>query len=379
MSSSSRALAGPPQPTGQRAHAERQGSLRVMPTSGLEPVRGKGRMAATDLLIGSLFSGMGGLDLGVQRTLGASVVWHVENDPHATQVLARHWPQAPNHGDITTVDWTTVDPVCVLTAGFPCQDLSVAGPRTGLAAGTRSGLWQHVTDAIRALRPCLVVIENVRGLLSTPAGTHTLRHLEPCTRCMGDPSDPPRMRALGVLLADLADLGYDTSWTCLRASAIGAPHRRERVFLTAWPGARHTAATPAQNSDGEPRHQRRLPAPQPPQGPRRCQRLTESEARQRQSHPCLYGGGAHCSTGWDGRGIALCPAAPSRGQFVGGRQLPGPRRGCRVPAAHSDLSDANGGAGTTPKRKGGRNLRTTVTRLPTGGAPTSRPSADGST
>ncbi|MCX5206924.1 DNA (cytosine-5-)-methyltransferase [Streptomyces sp. NBC_00237] len=262
--------------------------------------------------IGSLFSGVGGLDLGVQAALGGHLAWHAETNPRAVQVLARHWPHTPNHGDVTTLDWHTVSPVHILTAGIPCQDLSVAGPRTGLTPGTRSGLWTHVPYAIAALNPHLVVIENVRGLLSTRAGTHprptALRHLEPCPRCMGDPANPPGMRALGVLLADLADLGYDASWTCVRAADVGAPHRRDRVFLLAWPAP--------QNPDREPRHQRRLPAPHQTQGrrprphpgrrdrapaphpesQRRSERLTQPALPQRQPDPDLHSGPPPCRT-----------------------------------------------------------------------------------
>lgn len=107
----------------------------------------------TGLRIGSLCSGIGGLDLGVQAALGGDIAWHAETDPRAVQILARHRPKVPNHGDITTIDWTTTEPVCVLTAGFPCQDLSVAGPRTGLVPGTRSGLWHTVTRAIPHPQP----------------------------------------------------------------------------------------------------------------------------------------------------------------------------------------------------------------------------------
>ncbi|MEU5308828.1 DNA (cytosine-5-)-methyltransferase [Streptomyces sp. NPDC021562] len=269
-------------------------------------------MAATDPPIGSLFSGVGGLDLGVQAAVGGNIAWHAESDPRAAQVLARHWPHVLNLGDVRAIDWHETEPVCVLTAGFPCQDLSVAGPRTGLAVGTRSGLWRHVVDAIDALNPCLVVIENVRGLLSTRAGTHALRHVEPCPRCLGDPPDQPRMRALGVLLADLADLGYDANWTCVRASDVGAPHRRERAFVAAWP-ATSRRRTVAENSHGEPGHERRLPAPGQTQGGRPrpqpgrrggapaphsdsqrwCQGLAEPTPRRRQPHPCLHHGSSH--------------------------------------------------------------------------------------
>ncbi|MFE7276833.1 DNA cytosine methyltransferase [Streptomyces sp. NPDC057623] len=285
-------------------------------------------MATADLLIGSLCSGVGGLDLGVQAALGGRIAWHAETDPHAARVLARHWPHTPNLGDVRTTDWSQTRPVCVLTAGFPCQGLSVAGPRTGLTPGTRSGLWHHIADAIRVLSPCLVVIENVRGLLSTRAGTHALRHVEPCPRCLGDRPDQPRMRALGVLLADLADLGYDANWTCVRASDIGAPHRRDHAFLTAWPARRLSAEDP----DLEPGHQRRLSAPCQAQGrrprphpgrrgrtpaahpdsQRRCQGLTEPVPRRRQPHPCLHRGDARrsqcinqrCGGGQDGLAAA---------------------------------------------------------------------------
>ena len=189
--------------------------------------------------IGSLCSGYGGLDLGVQSVLGGTVAWHCQHDPddkhqYAAQILAHHWPEIPNHGDITTVDYSKVEPIDILTAGFPCQDVSFAGLRAGIAEGTRSGLWRHVARAIKELRPRLVVIENVRGLLSAKAD----RGLG-----SGDPDLDPAtgarrvLRALGAVLGDLADLGFDAEWQMLRASDIGAPHQRERVFLIAWPAA----------------------------------------------------------------------------------------------------------------------------------------------
>lgn len=99
---------------------------------------------------------------------GGRTAWHAETDPHAARALARRWPRVSNHGDVRAVDWRHhVEPVRVLTAGFSCQDHSVAGPRTGLAPGTRSGVWHHSVGAVDTLNPCPVVIENVRGLLST--------------------------------------------------------------------------------------------------------------------------------------------------------------------------------------------------------------------
>ncbi|WP_294181292.1 DNA cytosine methyltransferase [uncultured Schumannella sp.] len=121
------------------------------------------------LRVGSLFSGYGGLDLAVEHALGAETVWFSENNEHVARVFAHHWPDIPNLGDITSIDWRDVPPVDVLCGGFPCQDVSTAGKRTGLAPGTRSGLWSHMAEAIDALQPQLVVIENVRGLLSSPA------------------------------------------------------------------------------------------------------------------------------------------------------------------------------------------------------------------
>lgn len=119
---------------------------------------------------GSLFSGYAGLDMGVQAVLGGETAWFCEVEKAPTAILAHHWPDVPNLGDITTVDWSGVEPVDVLTGGFPCQDVSHAGKRRGLKPGTRSGLWAHMAYAIDKLRPALVVAENVRGLLSAEAG-----------------------------------------------------------------------------------------------------------------------------------------------------------------------------------------------------------------
>ncbi|MGW8764881.1 DNA cytosine methyltransferase [Streptomyces sp. NPDC055815] len=169
----------------------------------------------------------------MQAVLGGSVAWHCEIDPNAAAILARHWPDVPNLGDLSAVDFDQVEPVNVLTAGFPCQDVSLAGRRAGIAEGTRSGLWLHVARAIQALRPRLVVIENVRGLLSASAHSE----VEPCPWCVGDGSAEPPLRALGAVLGDLARLGYDAEWCCVRASEVGTAHRRERVFIAARPAA----------------------------------------------------------------------------------------------------------------------------------------------
>jgi DNA (cytosine-5)-methyltransferase 1 len=160
--------------------------------------------------VGSLCTGYGGLDLAVELVLGGQLAWYAETDRHASTVLAHRWPDVDNLGDIRTVDWASVEPVDVLTAGFPCQDISNAGKRAGIT-GEHSSLWTAVADAVRHLRPGLVFVENVAALLR---------------------------RGIDVVHADLATLGYDTSWLCLRASDIGAAHRRDRLFLLGVPAER---------------------------------------------------------------------------------------------------------------------------------------------
>lgn len=184
--------------------------------------------------IGSLFSGYGGLDLAVQSVYDAEHAWFCEFDDAPSKILAHHWPDVPNHRDVTTVDWSTVEPVDILTGGFPCQDVSVAGRRAGMTDGTRSGLWSHMAHAIDVLRPQLVVIENVGGLFSANATSVMESH----PLCLGDGgtgSDTVLLRAIDAVLSTLSELGYDAEWTALRASDVGAPHGRLRVFITAHP------------------------------------------------------------------------------------------------------------------------------------------------
>lgn len=185
--------------------------------------------------IGSLFSGYGGLDLAVSNVTGAEVVWHCEWDDAPSKILEKNFPGIPNYRDVSKVDFSQVEPVDVITGGFPCQDLSLAGKRAGLKEGTRSGLWSEFARAIETIRPKLVVIENVRGLLSATAHSD----VEPCAWCMGDANGEPVLRALGAVLGDLADLGYDARWTGVRAADAGAPHNRFRVFIVAYPRGVH--------------------------------------------------------------------------------------------------------------------------------------------
>ena len=181
--------------------------------------------------IGSLFSGYGGLDLAVMEMTGAQVAWHCEWDDAPSKILDKHFPNVPNYRDVSKVDFTKVEPVDILTGGFPCQDLSLAGKRAGIKTGTRSGLWSEFARAIEELKPRLVVIENVRGLLSATAENG----MEYSDEVVGYLGGRPAIRALGAVLGDLADLGYDAKWTSVRASDAGAPHQRFRVFVIAYP------------------------------------------------------------------------------------------------------------------------------------------------
>jgi DNA (cytosine-5)-methyltransferase 1 len=181
--------------------------------------------------IGSLFSGYGGLDLAVSKLTGAEVVWHCEWEAAPSQILEAHFPGVPNYRDVSKVDWHSVEPVDILTGGFPCQDLSNAGKRAGLQNGTRSGLWSEFYKAITILKPKIVIIENVRGLLSAKADSG----MEYGTEIMEQTDRGIVLRALGAVLGDLADIGYDAKWTGVRASDAGAPHQRFRVFIVAKP------------------------------------------------------------------------------------------------------------------------------------------------
>ena len=183
--------------------------------------------------IGSLFSGYGGLDLAVSAVTGATVAWHCEWESAPSAILEKNFPGVPNFHDVSKVDWANVEPVDILTGGFPCQDLSLAGKRAGLKDGTRSGLWSEFHKAIEIIKPRLVVIENVRGLLSASAAGGDL---EQCEWCVGEASNgEPVLRALGAVLGDLADIGYDAKWTGIRAADAGAPHNQFRVFIVAFP------------------------------------------------------------------------------------------------------------------------------------------------
>lgn len=185
-------------------------------------------------LIGELFAGYGGLGMAVQAVYGGKLAWYSEFDAAPSRIMAHHHPGVPNYGDVTAIDWDEVPRVDILTGGFPCQDVSVAGRRAGMTDGTRSGLWSHMAHAIDVLRPQLVVIENVGGLFSAEATSV----MEPHPWCLGDDGTGEHavlLRAVDAVLSTLSELGYDAEWTALRAADVGAPHGRLRVFITAHP------------------------------------------------------------------------------------------------------------------------------------------------
>ena len=184
--------------------------------------------------IGELFAGYGGLGMAVQQVYGGKLAWYSEFDDAPSRIMAHHHPDVPNYGDVTQIDWSAVEPVDILTGGFPCQDVSVAGRRAGMTDGTRSGLWSHMAHAIDVLRPQVVVIENVGGLFSASATSVVESH----PLCLGDGGTGEHtvfLRAIDAVLSTLSELGYDAEWTALRASDVGAPHGRLRVFITAHP------------------------------------------------------------------------------------------------------------------------------------------------
>lgn len=183
------------------------------------------------LKAGEMFAGYGGLALAISSVFGAKTAWLCEVDKYASKVLEHRFPSVPNLGDVTAVDWGSVEPVDIIAGGSPCQDVSVAGGRAGMSEGTRSNLWVAMRDAISIIKPSFVVWENVRGALSAKADTN----LESCPGCVGDTgrAREPFLRALGRVLGDLSELGYDAQWRVVSASEVGAAHRRERVFVLA--------------------------------------------------------------------------------------------------------------------------------------------------
>jgi len=157
------------------------------------------------LTVGSLFSGIGGLDLGLERA-GMEVIWNSEIDPFASRVLARHWPTVPNLGDITTIDWSSVERPDLICGGYPCQPFSLAGNRGG--SDDPRHLWPRMLNSVRSLGPRYVLLENVAAHLGL---------------------------GFDRVLADLAESGFDAEWSIVSACSVGASHTRERLFCLAYP------------------------------------------------------------------------------------------------------------------------------------------------
>jgi DNA (cytosine-5)-methyltransferase 1 len=156
----------------------------------------------------------------------------------------------PNLGDVTALDWAQVPPVDLVSAGWPCQDISYAGPGAGITEGTRSGLWLKIADGLRHLRPAYIFLENVAAL---------------------------RTRGLGKVLGDLAALGYDAQWVCLRAADAGAPHRRDRLLiLGVRPGEAARLAAAADPGRREPQRRGIDPDLDGPLGPAEEARLVRT-------------------------------------------------------------------------------------------------------
>lgn len=298
------------------------------------PRRGDG----FDCDLAGLFEGYGGLTMGVQAVLGGELGWYSEIEPAACRLLAHRHPGVCNVGDVTQVDWSTVPRPRVLTGGFPCQDVSSAGRRRGIRPGTRSGLWEHMAYAIDQLRPELVVIENVRGLLSAEAHCD----LEPCPWCLGDDEGRP-LRALGAVLGDLVQLGYDARWGGLRAADVGAPHGRYRVFVVAYPAG-------GGRGEGRPQPARKLGGPDAPRSGQSTTADTDGPRRERAATNCRA-----CSAPTGSppplAGIGGCGCAASDPDGVGpvrGWSAWGRRRG---PADH-DLAAADASSAGRGTRRG---------------------------
>lgn len=167
-----------------------------------------------------LFSGIGGFSLGLEATGHFETAAFCEISKFPQQVLAKNWPGVPCYEDVTKLTADTlrrdgIDTIDIITGGFPCQDLSLAGKQAGIKDGTRSGLWSEIDRLVGELRPKFVIVENVSNLLAGPS------------------SQPGGW--FGRVLGDLAKRRYDAEWEDIPAAAMGAPHRRQRVWIVAYP------------------------------------------------------------------------------------------------------------------------------------------------
>jgi DNA (cytosine-5)-methyltransferase 1 len=166
-----------------------------------------------------LFSGIGGFSLGLERTGGFETVAFCEIEEFPRKILKKHWPEVPVYEDVRSLTKDILDrdgiSVDVITGGFPCQDISTAGKQAGIREGTRSGLWSEIVRLTGELQPEFVIVENVANVLAGPS------------------KQPGRW--FGQILGDLAELRYDAEWENIPAATMGAPHRRERIWIVAYP------------------------------------------------------------------------------------------------------------------------------------------------
>ncbi|GEP11697.1 DNA cytosine methyltransferase [Methylobacterium gnaphalii] len=244
---------------------------------------GGGKLRVLDL-----FSGIGGLALGLERTGGFVPAAFCEIEPYCRQVLARHWPEVPQYDDVRTLtadrlraDGVTVDAIC---GGFPCQDISWAGFGGGLS-GSRSGLWFEYARLVGELRPDLVIVENVAALLA---------------------------RGIDVVCGTLAAFGYDAEWSPVSGCSVGLPHPRQRMFLVAYPNG----------VDG--RQRVRYPTPRPDWALQEVDRFTRTRARSRArlANPSsLYRGADGVPFGMERNRAIGNAVSPDVGEFVGHKSL----------------------------------------------------------
>jgi DNA (cytosine-5)-methyltransferase 1 len=159
--------------------------------------------------IGSLFAGIGGFELGIERAIpNAHTIWQVEQNTYCQSILRKHWPNAKIYDDVRTVGAHNLQPIDILIGGFPCQDISTAGKQRGIKDGTRSGLWWEMHRLILELRPRIVIMENVANIITVGGAD---------------------------VIGSLAKIGYDCEWQIISAQQCGAPHLRKRWFCVAYP------------------------------------------------------------------------------------------------------------------------------------------------
>lgn len=173
-------------------------------------------MTNKQITIGSLFSGIGGFELGLERAIpNSKTIWQCEQNAFAQKVLKKHWPDVPIYDDIKEIKHGTIDIVDIICGGFPCQDISQAGKGKGIANGARSGLWFEMLRIIDMVRPRIAIAENVTAITQ-------------------------KERGMDIIISSLSQIGYDVEWIDVRASDEGAPHKRERIFFVAYPNEIYT-------------------------------------------------------------------------------------------------------------------------------------------